>query len=148
MVLARKNPWKKQRPLNTIPAEKMNSLHLWFFYTARKLDTVDFRRSLFSSVTCEDEVSSPLFTSSIAVWNSLNLWKSFRLSIGIRSAQFSSLQSILRNQKTIISLTIICHSISVFLSNVWKIEPRQRRKSWKKTDVLSNQFDKFSFLTN
>ena len=28
---AGENPWKKQRPLNTIPAEKMNSLHLWFF---------------------------------------------------------------------------------------------------------------------
>ena len=28
---AGESPWKKQRTLNTIPAEKMNSLHLWFF---------------------------------------------------------------------------------------------------------------------
>ena len=41
----------------------------------KKLDMVDFRRSLFSSVTREDDFSSPLFT--------------------IRSAQCSRLQSVL-----------------------------------------------------
>ena len=39
----------------------------------------------------------------------------------LRVAQFTLLQSVLRkNRKTIIGLTIICHSISVFLANVWK----------------------------
>ena len=59
---------------------------------------VHLRRSLLSSVTREDEFSSPLFT--------------------IRPAQFSRLQSVLRNRKTIISLTITGHSLSVFLANV------------------------------
>ena len=65
----------------------------------------------------------------------------FRLSIGIRSAQFSTLQSVLRNRETIISLTISCHSISVFLFLCLKDRTSRRwRKTWKKTDLLSNQF--------
>ena len=86
---------------------------------------VHLRRSLLSSVTREDEFSSPLST--------------------IRPAQFSCLQSGLRNWKTIISLTTTCHSISVFLANDWKIELRGGDENLeKKTDLLSNQFDKFS----
>ena len=57
----------------------------------------------------------------VALWNSLNLWEIFGLSIVICSTQFTFLQSVWhRNQKTIISLTIVCHSISLFL----KIAPR------------------------
>ena len=53
----------------------------------------------------------------VALSNSLNLREIFRLSIGICSAKFTFLQLVLhKNQKTIISLTIICHPISVFLA--------------------------------
>ena len=61
----------------------------------------------------------------VAVWNFLNLREKFHLSIAIFVLySFFYLQSILRNQKTIISLTITCHSISVFHANVWKREPQ------------------------
>ena len=52
------------------------------------------------------------FCLRVAICNSMNLWNSFRLFFAICSAQFIYLQSVLRDQKTIISLTFICHSIS------------------------------------
>ena len=61
----------------------------------------------------------------VAVWNFLNLREKFRLSIAIFVLySFFYMQSILRNRKTIISLTVTCHSISVFHANVWKREPQ------------------------
>ena len=58
----------------------------------------------------EDEFSSHLFTRTLR--NSLNVLESFRLS----SQFFCSIFLLfLRNRKTIIRLTITCHSISEFL---------------------------------
>ena len=64
----------------------------------------------------EDEFSSHLFTRTLR--NSLNVLESFR-----PSSQFfcSIFLLFLRNRKTIIRLTITCHSISVFLANASKI---------------------------
>lgn len=76
----------------------------------------------------------PVLCLQVAFWNSLDLCESFHLSITICSTQFCYLQSILRNQKTIISLTIICHFISIILANVSLEAPT---KTWKKTDLLS-----------
>ena len=70
----------------------------------------------------------------VALWNILNLWEKFCLSIAICSAQFSYLQSVLRNQKTIITFTIICH---VFLVNIWKIKPSSTDENLKNIDLLS-----------
>lgn len=64
----------------------------------------------------KDEVSSPLFTCS-----SLKLLEFegeiSSLHRNFRTVQFFYLKSILRNQETIISLTITCSSISVFHAN-------------------------------
>ena len=74
----------------------------------------DSRMSLnINTNPAEDDVSSQLFTSSS--------WEIYRLSIAICFAQnqFTFLQSVLHNnRKTILSLTIICHSTSAFLANV------------------------------
>ena len=77
---------------------------------------VDTRRSLVCLYPGEDEVSSPLFKSSLL--NSLNFQDSFRLSIlnvlcsvFLRTFRFTK-------PITIISLTFICNSISVFLADV------------------------------
>ena len=64
----------------------------------------------------EDEFSSHLFTRTLR--NSLNVLESFRLS----SQFFCSIFLLfLRNRKTIIRLTITCHSIAVFQANASKI---------------------------
>ena len=73
----------------------------------------------------------------MALWNSLNLWECFRISITILSVHFSYLQYVLRNRKPISSLTIFCHSISVFLANVGKIELRSAFENLKKIALLS-----------
>ena len=79
----------------------------------------------------------------------LEFVKSFRRSITICSAQFSHLQYVSRNRKTILSLTIICHSISVFLAHVRKIEPRSADLNLKKKLIYwVYLFVKFSFLAN
>lgn len=78
----------------------------------------------------------------VALWNSLNWWESFGLSIAICSGQFTVLQSILHNNRqTIISLTIIWCSIFVFVANVWKIAPQSAKKTLRnprKFDLLNN----------
>ena len=84
---------------------------------------VDSTRSLFVSVMGKDEVSSPLFThSSLKPSEFEGEISSFHRNFC--TVQFCYLQSILLNQKTIISLTITCCSISVFHANVWKREPQ------------------------
>ena len=56
------------------------------------------------------------------------------LRVAICSAQFSYLQSVLRNWKTIITFTIICH---VFLVNIWKIKLLSTDENLKNIDLLS-----------
>ena len=75
----------------------------------------------------------------VVLWNSLNLFEIFRLSIAICFYRFfnSALAvDFTKNRKTIISLTVICHSMSVF-PNVWKIEARRVPKCRKKIDLLT-----------
>ena len=71
------------------------------------------------------------------------------------SAQFTFLQSVLhKNRKTIISPIIICNSISVFLTNVWKVTPRSDEENPRnptKFDVLGKlvwQFFHFRPISN
>ena len=95
----------------------------------RKLDMVDFRRSHFVSIIRRRWVLSPLFTrSSLKLLEFMGEFSSF---IPIFYAQFLYLQFVLRDRKTIISLTITCHSISVFQANFWKIEP------WSNTETTA-----------
>ena len=80
----------------------------------------------------------------VALWNSLNLWEIFGLSITICSAQFTFLKPVLHRNKTtrqtIVSHTIICHYIFVFLTNVWKRAPQSAKenpRNLRKFDLLS-----------
>ena len=60
----------------------------------------------------------------VGLWNSLNVWEIFCLSIAICFVQFSILQ-LRKNRGAIISFTVICHSISDFPANfvvsVWPV---------------------------
>ena len=83
---------------------------------------VDFRRSHFVSIIRRRWVFKSLSTrSSLKLLEFVGEFSSFIPAIF--SAQFLYLQSVLRNWKTIISLTITCHSISVFQANFWKMKP-------------------------
>ena len=86
-------------------------------------------------LSVKDEVSSPLFTSSSTVWNSLNLWESINSSFhrNLLCSVFPLAVTFLHNWKTIISLTIICHSISVFLAK----KDRTSKCRWKLEEIDS-----------
>ena len=134
------NPWHKQRPLQvqspqrsfsvvTSSSFKMRGNSIW-----KTLEVV--LRLYVSTYPGEDEFQVRCLR--VAPWNCLNLWEIFGLSIAICSAQFTFLQSVLhKNRKTIISHTIICHSISVFLAHVWKIAPQSAEENPRKFDLLT-----------
>ena len=76
---------------------------------------VDCTCSFFVSIMGKDEVSSPLFTRSCLKLLEIE-GEILSFHCNFRTVQFFYLQSILRNRKTIISLTI--NSMSVFHTNV------------------------------
>ena len=108
---------------------------------------VDSTRSLFVSVMNKDEVSSPLFTrGSLKLLEFEGEISSLHRSF--RTVQFFYLKSILRNQETIISLTITCSSISVFHANFWKREPSKCQKNLKKFKLTSLTSFHFWLISN
>ena len=108
------------------PLVLLNCEETWY----DRLKTFSFCLTMYKPA----KMRFPVLCLQVAFWNSLDLCESFHLSITICSTQFCYLQYILRNQKTIISLTIICHFISIILANV---SLEASTKTWKKTDLLS-----------
>ena len=85
-------------------------------------------------LSVKDEVSSPLFTSSSKVWNSLNLWESIRLSIAICSAQFFYFQSLFYvTERPSKASQLFVNSISVFLAK----KDRTSKCRWKLEEIDS-----------
>ena len=84
-------------------------------------------------LSVKDQVSSPLFTSS-STWKLLEFvgeYSSFHRNL--LCSVFPLAVTFLRNWKTIISLTIICHSISVFLAK----KDRTSKCRWKLEEIDS-----------
>ena len=120
------------------PLVLLNCEETWY----DRLKTFSFCLTMYKPA----KMRFPVLCLQVAFWNSLDLCESFHLSITICSTQFCYLQSILWNQKTIISLTIICHFISIILANV---SLEASTKTWKKnwfTKLTSST--SFHLLTN
>ena len=116
------NLWHKQRPLNTILRSftvfTSSSFKMWGNLIWKTLDVL--LRVYLGTNPGEEVVSSPLFTSSslILLEFVVEFWS---VHHNLLCSVYLLVVVLHRNRETIMSLTIICHSTSVFLANVWNI---------------------------